>query len=348
MKFTVVLPYTRRSRHSDSPMQRPYLHNAYKVVSEIVGESVTISFEQGVLKGESGRVDFGHLTTFPRVITEKNVDAVLELVGDELDVNRKPDLHTLPVVEALLTAKGWNNDRENYDMLDGQEGWGFMGGTGCGALVHKLRYTKVLGVKPEHVGVRRVLAAMQFNAWLGQVKAIRAENAHLREAVSADELFVTYNAHPICQATVRHFHARGFLVGKAGAEHCSCTKCAAKLGITANRRRKGIDIKTPDVMEVGGLTFTHVLLGGRSVLNVTTAAGKLVDRKTLNAAIKERGQRLAHTDSPLAIRGIWYVEALKESTADMLVLKMERGSKDSLFAQARILADKGILLQKGA
>jgi hypothetical protein len=365
MKFTITLPYTRRGRYSDSPRQRPYLHNAYTVVSEVVGESVTVSFEQEVCKADGNRVDFGHLAHHPRAITVKNADAVLELVAGVLGEGKMLDEYTLPVVETLLAAKGWGSDRANYDMLDGQEGWGFMGGTGCGQLVHKLLFTKVLGVNPELTGVRRTLAAMQFNGWLGQVKAIRNESKHLRDAVTEDQLFVTYNAHPICQASVHYHSARGFLVSAATEATCSCSKCAAKLGIKTADRKAVAAIKTPDAVEYKGFRLTYSettkagpksqTTGKSKTLNCTGIRIEALDgsalptTKTLNAELVERGQKLAHTDDPRGVKGLWYVEAVKNVTGiedgNAVFLKCGR-IKDEMMAAAKLVIDSNMLLAK--
>lgn len=345
MRFQVTLPYeSQRVYRNGEPavmMVRPRVGDGLKVVKDVVDKHVVVSFEV-----KKDTTSFGHLTGFPGVITAKNVDAVLELVEHLLDATRVPNKYDLRVVTQLLVMKGWGLVEDNYDVLYDQEGWGYMGGTGCGTLIHKLRFNKILGVLPALTGVQRTLAAMQFNGWLGEVKAIRAERSHLRESVTEDELFVTLGAHPICQNTVAYVGARGFPVKAATEQHCSCTKCADKLGITASHKRNGIAITTPDTLVLGSLTFTYAKTTKTSaVLQVTTAAGKLVDRKALNAAIRERGRRLAYTGDPLAIRGIWYVEALKESTPDMLVLKMERGPKDAMFAQASILVNNNLLLE---
>lgn len=250
MKFTVTLSYVR-GRWNDSPRVRPSVYYDETVVSEVKGESVTISFEQGAIPANS-RSTFGHFATRPSAITKENVDTVITLLAAQLSESTLVDKSTGLVVDHLLASKGWGHDRENFDMLDNQEAWGFMGGTGCGNLIHRLSFTKVLGVKPSLTGTRRILAAMQFNGWLGQVKAIRDENKHLRDLVTEDQLFVSYNAHPICQSSVNHWSARGFVVGSATESNCSCSKCAKKLGISVGKTPEAPKVEVVNHIEYKG------------------------------------------------------------------------------------------------
>ncbi len=248
MKFNMILPY-EKDGYRGHGFRRPSVYSGERVLSEVEDDgtgdlgSVTIEFEEDG-KGWDGkpRTDFGHLATRWQVITEKNVDAILELFAGALNEKSVPTRWTLPLVELLLRCKGWANLYDNFDILDDQTGFGYMGGTGCGRLIHDLRFSKILGVKPSLKGIRRTLAAMCFNGMLGAVKDIRQENKHLREALTEDQVFVTMNAKPTCQATVAYHNAHGYPVVNGSSVDCSCTKCAKKLGVVANaagRRRAG-------------------------------------------------------------------------------------------------------------
>jgi hypothetical protein len=265
VKFTLTLPYEEDKVWSTHGLRRPSVYSGERIESEVLGVSVTVSFEFDQYSVDC--YGFGHLSTRPEVINESNVDAILKLFSGakarrHFGEDVVPSKWTLPVVGRLLSAKGWGNSMDLYDVLFDQEGFGFMGGSGCGRLLHKLHYTKVLSVKPSLKGVRRTLAAMQFNGWLGEVKEIRDDNKHIREALTENDLFVTWSARPICQDSVHHWGARGFLLEGAGPDQCTCTKCAKKLGITVNanlRKRQGADrVKTPDVILYRGWTIEAV------------------------------------------------------------------------------------------
>ncbi len=172
----------------------------------------------------------------------KNVDAILEIMAGALSETNVPNRFVIPVIDNLLSVKGWYNYYQNFTILDDQRGFGYMGGAGCGKLIHDLTFSKILGVNPELTGVRRTLAAMQFNGMLGEVKEIRRTNKHLREALAEDHIFVTLNARPMCQATVRYRNAHGYPVVNGATADCSCTKCCKKLNVVpdaAGRRRAG-------------------------------------------------------------------------------------------------------------
>ncbi len=251
-----TLPYEkgRRSAWNGGALERPEVKHGETVISEIVGESVLISYE--LKKASYGEwVDgINRLYKHTDGINEGNADAVWAIVKSQFNVNKVPNSYYMPIVKRLLYVKGWGDFWDIFTIVEDQSGFGYMGGTGCGSLIHDLRFHKVMGVK-EELGasatpgtqdhLKWVLATLLFSHMLGEVKGIRQGNKRLREAVAEDDIFVTLNARPMCQATVHCHGAHGYPVRNGKIEDTSCTKCAKKLGVTANaagRRKAGAHV----------------------------------------------------------------------------------------------------------
>lgn len=232
MEFQVTIPYEEKSVYGGG-LRRPTVYYNEKLIKDVPDKEIVMGFRIG--KGGEG---FHSLCNHAEVIKTKNADAVWALVKDQFDVNKVPGQYAVLVIYAMLNAKGWNNLYDLFEILENQTGFGWMGGTGCGRLVHDLTFHKVLGVKAEHAGagLKWVLATLLFSSMLGKVKGVRQEHKHLRDRLKEDEVFVTLAAKPKCQATVHYHGAHGYPLLGIKADEISCKKCAKKLGLEPNAR----------------------------------------------------------------------------------------------------------------
>jgi hypothetical protein len=382
MKFTANRPYatreTYRNREWVTVAMRPNISHDETVVSETQpndkgrGGVVVVSYDVKVEKSAySGKMEVKNLSLLARdaaeVITAENVDAVWELVKTEYAIDAVPNKYYFDVIPAVLRAKGWYDYSSNFVMEFNCEAWGYMGGTGCGQLIHKLLFDKIIAVRPELTGVRKHVVTLWFSYMLGAVKATRAEHAHLRDTVAEDELFVTLNAHPICQNSVRYVGASGYPVKAATEATCSCSKCAAKLGITcASAKAIKAVAKTPDSIDYNGFKLTYAettkagpksqRTGKSQLVNCTGVRIEALDGsampaiKAVNAMVKERGQG-GRYDRADRVDGIYYVEALKAVSGveegKAVFVKTGERTKDASMAVAKLLVDSNFF-KKGA
>ena len=246
MLLTTVVPY-EKDRWSDK-RRRPTFSYDVKVTEdhpELPEPHVVIEWELEDRRDEYTPRGLSTLADYPEVITKANAHLIWPLVKRGFPVDKVPYRSHMTVIHKLLDINGWSNLYDIFTIHDNEQGWGFMGGTGCGRLIHHLTFSKVLGVRedvaqdikksPKH-WVKWHLATVLFTSMLGEVKQVREDRKYLRDAIKEDELFVTLHAKPDCQETVRYVGAQGYVVRGAGLERCSCTKCAKKLGVAVDNR----------------------------------------------------------------------------------------------------------------
>jgi hypothetical protein len=258
MKFTVELLYEKPRGWSQ--FRRPYINPGEKVLSEVKDKSVTIEFELKPGYSPTHVEGIERLADHPSLVTKDNVLAVWAIIKRAFSVNKVPYRGHGPLLHRMTDALGYFNYESLFEIIYNQEGWGFMGGTGCGTLVHKLKFHKIMGVKPEltksvtaatknTLGVVWALASLRFNLILGEVKAVRLANKHLRDTVKEEDIFVTLEARPICQATVAYVGAHGYCIRGAQENAITCTKCAKKLNLPIDPKKRKVG--TPDSVDCG-------------------------------------------------------------------------------------------------
>ncbi len=248
MKLQVVIPFEKNAIGQLVPPRGFYNERVVSVDHEAKNAIVEFGLE--------GPADTSSLVTRPQAVTEKNVDEIWNIIriAPELSVNRTPSRYTMDLITHLLSAKGWANLYDLFDVLPNQKGFGFMGGTGCGRLVHDLVYDLATGVKPELAAIGKIgseahmkwqLATLMYSGMLGHVQQVRQDNKHLRDRLAEREVFVTLRARPTCQQSVAYVTAHGYPLpgGETRAVDLSCTKCAKHLKLPVNavgRRRAGV------------------------------------------------------------------------------------------------------------
>ncbi len=179
---------------------------------------------------------------FAELITAQNKNTITEILLENMKQVVK-DSFGIWQYQGLMAALAWEwcpvrtFDPINhcFDLLGNQKGFGFMGGTGCGRLIHDLTFTKILGPKKGLKGPLAETAVYWFAAMLGTTKHLREETKHLRDAIKEEDLFVTVGAFPGCQRTVKNYHAIGYPVkGIKALEGMTCKKCRKAHGLKEN------------------------------------------------------------------------------------------------------------------
>jgi len=178
-----------------------------------------------------------------QIVTPENAAFVWKQVKSLNDLTKSPLYKKYTNILSCLIqnlSKGGNSFYNNdvWATTLNLSGYGYMGGTGCGKLIHHLHYNRLDGVSSKATGILREIAQARFDQMREAVETIHQENKHLREGIEKKALVITFDAHPTCQATVRYHSAYGYPVGSATQETVGCTKCAKKLGITANAQQR--------------------------------------------------------------------------------------------------------------
>ena len=236
MKMLLNLPYEKHPWMSF--LKPPTFYSGERLVKDDAERNIrTIEIE--VNQNQLSRLQ-GHTE---QLITVDNADEVWEAIKKAFDVNRTAWFPYGVIFTRLLAVKGWLNYGELYNIEYDQIGYGYMGGTGCGRLVHEISYSKIVSVKYDSIADPRkwVWAQLLFKCMAGEVKALRDHNKHLRENIEEKDIFVTLNARPTCQKTVAYRGARGFLLKSGGLKHLTCIHCAKNLGVKVEAKRP----KTP-------------------------------------------------------------------------------------------------------
>jgi len=160
-----------------------------------------------------------------QLINKENVDDLFTIFEQSIS-------HINYITERIELAKVFLSFYGEYDsytavfeILKDQKGYGYMGGTGCGTKIHHLTFDKIVGVKEGLPKKVERLAEIWLAGMLGIISKIVADKKYLRDAIKEEDLFVTLNAHPDCQNTVRYVEAQGFPIEGVSVENITCKKC---------------------------------------------------------------------------------------------------------------------------